>query len=75
LTRPSFAAVFRLPSLHKANFVVLGVDDICGQPLQLGVLAIFQFNLCHLDGALMMGNHVGHEILIGVSRAENYLGA
>lgn len=45
----------RLPALRKADFVVLSIDDVPGQPLQSRVLAVLQFHLGHLDGALVMG--------------------
>jgi hypothetical protein len=47
--------VSRLPALRKADFVVLSIDDVPGQPLQSRVLAVLQFHLGHLDGALVMG--------------------
>src|SRR3989442_9454132 len=55
------------PELHQLNFRLLVGDDLLGQPAHLRVIAVQQERLGHIDGALMMGNHHVHEIMISVA--------
>jgi len=77
----SFAGVFGLPLLHVCNFLILCLDDYLAMEVSAALLVevLFQSLGCMsgslpyfsstfaIDGALMMGNHVGDEVLVGIA--------
>lgn len=59
--------VLGLPRFHELNLFALARHDALGQALQLRVFAIFELDLRHVHRALMMGDHVRHEIFVGMA--------
>ena len=55
------------PHLHDVDLLFLGDDDFLGQPAQRRVLPVQQVRLGHVDGALVVRDHHGGEIVIGIA--------
>ena len=58
-------------ALHHFDFLQLLNDYALSQPAQDRVFAKLQFYPCHIDGALMMGNHHGGEVAIRIAAWSN----
>jgi hypothetical protein len=54
-------------TLHHFDFLQLFNDYALGKPAQDRALAKLQFELCHVDGTLMMGDHHGGEVAIRIT--------
>lgn len=52
---------------HVFNFFLLGVDDGLGHLDEGGVFAVFYLNLCHIDGALVVGDHHEEKVFVWVA--------
>ena len=55
------------PLFHPGDFAFLGGDDRFGEFAHVGVGAVFEDDAGHGDGALMVRDHAGDEIDIGVA--------
>src|ERR1700738_5409339 len=47
---------------HGGNLLLLGNDDLLGEPPDLGVAAVAKHGDCHVDRALMMRHHHCYEV-------------
>src|SRR5690242_16754981 len=56
-------------ALHDIDLLPLGDDDLLREPLEDGVLAVAQLEERHVDGPLMMRDHHGGEITVGIAGA------
>jgi hypothetical protein len=57
------------PGAHEVDLALLVGDDLLREPLQPGVVAVQQQYLRHVDGALVVRDHLGDEVAIGAARA------
>lgn len=58
-------------TLQHLDFLQLFNDNALSKPAQDSVLAKLQFDLCHIDSTLMMGDHHGGEVVIEITRRDN----
>ena len=74
---PQAGAIPRLPPLCRSsvcqphfqvgNLAFLSGDDLFRHASQHWVLAVLQFDLSHVDGAGMMGDHHGGKVMVGLA--------
>src|SRR6218665_2052140 len=55
-------AVLVQPGFHEGDLALLRGDHILRQLADFRVLAVFQRDFGHVDGALMMRDHAAHEV-------------
>ena len=53
--------------MHDVDLLLLGDDDLLGQPLQALVLAVAKLDERHVDGALVVRDHHAGEVPVGVA--------
>jgi hypothetical protein len=53
--------------MHEIDFLLLLDDDSLSEPTQNGIAAELQLSLGHVDRTLMMRDHHGCEVPVGVS--------
>ena len=54
--------------IHEGDLLLLRGDDVLRQFTQLRILAVLQFDLRHVDRALVVRDHAGDEVLVGIAR-------
>jgi hypothetical protein len=58
-------------TLHQFDFLQLFDDYALSKPAQDRVLAELQFDLCHVDRTLVMGDHHRSEVTIRITARDN----
>jgi hypothetical protein len=59
--------MFGLPRMHLTNLLVLRFDDALSQAPHFRIFAVPKFNFRHVDRSLMMREHPGNEVTIGIA--------
>ncbi len=55
------------PFLHHRDLAFLSGNDILRQFANLGVFPVFESDLGHINGALVVRDHAAHEIDVGIA--------